>query len=292
MNWRTPTTVITALLLPLPLVLILGGALQPQTPESIRGRAISPVLSVEERSHLRTYRRNCSTSDSCEAPLGCLMDARAHAQYCADSQCLTDAQCSDGQHCQLLSTEGSGPLVRYCIPRGIRAEGERCIKVPATHDEACAPGLVCGGRGGFCARPCTLSSSKACAPGFFCADTRPEPLCLPSCEQRGCPEGQQCIRHDEGASTCARVLGPSCQQSPCPQGQTCEVIHSPQFPDRIWSECEQRCGQDRPPCPSDLVCDGWSCKQPCQPNGPNTCAEGFRCFQRRPSSPWVCHPHW
>jgi|SRR5215217_674130 len=292
MNWRTPMGVGVALLLPLPLVLILGGTLQPERPEHFRGRPVSPPLSKEERGPLRTYHRDCTRSTDCEAPLGCLMDARAHAQYCADSQCLTDAQCEDGQHCQLLATEGHGPMVRYCLLLGVRTEGERCIKVPASREEACAPGFICGSSGGFCARPCSLTEPESCAPDFFCADTQPEPLCLPTCEKSGCPEGQHCIRHEEGASACARVFGPQCQQTPCPSGQTCEFIHASHLPDRIWSECEQRCGKDFPPCPDGLVCDGWACEQPCDPKGPNTCDEGYRCFQRRPSSPWVCHPDW
>ncbi len=292
MNWRSSAGLIAALLLPLPLVLLFASALRTERTESIHGHQVSPILSEEVRGQLRTYHRNCRDSSGCEPPLGCLMDARAHAQYCADSQCLADSQCPDGQTCQLLATEGDGPFVRHCLPIGLREEGEPCIKVPATLEEACARGLTCGGRTGFCGRPCTLTSPGDCGPGFFCADTLPSPICLPSCERRTCPEGQHCIQHEGGASACARVLGPQCQATPCPDGQTCRVIHAPQQPDRIWSECERRCGDSFAPCPDSQVCDGWSCKQPCDPKGPNTCDEGYRCFQRRPSSPWVCHPDW
>ncbi|WP_342378789.1 hypothetical protein NVS55_05250 [Myxococcus stipitatus] len=292
MNLRAMLGAGLALLLPLPLVLTANGLLQSTAPEYVRGRRVSPVLSVEERAHLRTYHRDCGPEMKCEPPLGCLEDARARAHYCSDSQCRTDAQCPDGQVCQLLATQGQDPMVRTCAPMGLRTEGERCVKISESQEGACAPGLHCSTEGAFCGRPCVLNDPASCPPHFFCVDDWPAPLCLPTCEQSGCPEGQHCIRHEAGASACARVLGPRCQEIPCPEGQECKFVHASRFPDRIWSECEQRCGQDFPPCPTGLICDGWSCKQPCQPDGPSTCADGFRCFQRRPSSPWVCHPDW
>jgi len=292
MSWRAYLGAGVALLLPLPLVLVTLGVLRSTPPETIDGRAISPLLATHERALLRTYHRDCSKSSECEAGLGCLHDTRAHAKYCADSQCLTDAQCLDGQVCRLLATEGQGPLVRYCVPLGIRAEGERCVEIASSREGACREGLLCGGAAGFCGRPCQLNAPASCPLNFFCVPDIPSPLCLPSCEQTRCPEGMHCIRHEEGASACARVYGPTCQQTPCPNGQRCEVIHAAARPGIIWSECEERCGDGQPPCPHGRVCDGWSCKQPCDPNGPNTCDEGYRCFQRRPSGPWFCHPTW
>ncbi|NVJ23322.1 hypothetical protein HUW62_19035 [Myxococcus sp. AM011] len=292
MNVRTMLGAGIALLIPLPLVLTTSSLLQPDLPEYVRGRRVSPVFTPEERSRFQTYHRNCGAKVGCDPPLGCLFDERARAIYCTDSQCFTDAQCPDGQTCRLLATARQDPVVRYCVPVGIRKEGERCVDISESQEGACGPGLYCSREGSFCGRPCSLDDASTCPPHFFCVDDYPEPLCLPTCEKSGCPEGQHCIRHEGGASACARVFGPQCQQTPCPSGQTCEFMHASRLPDRIWSECELRCGKDFHPCPDGRVCDGWACEQPCDPKGPNTCDEGYRCFQRRPSSPWVCHPDW
>src|SRR3712207_8854396 len=47
---------------------------------------------------------------------------------------------------------------------------------------------------------------------LFRSSTAPEPLCLPTCEARGCPPGQHCIRYDEGSSVCAEVYGPRSEE--------------------------------------------------------------------------------
>lgn len=220
------------------------------------------------------------------------MDARRGESYCTDSQCRTDLECPEGHLCQNLPTSGDGPLVRLCVPVGVRAEGDSCIKLPDDKGAACGPGLLCGGNEGWCARPCQLDDAASCPDGFFCADVAPEPVCLPTCEARGCPEGQHCIRFGEGASTCAQVYGPQCQQSPCPEGRKCQWIAEPRRPGKVWMECVERCGEGHPPCSEGLVCDGWQCMPPCDPQGPSTCAEGYRCKQRQPDSPWVCEPDW
>ena len=282
------------LLLPLPMVLLLGSALRIGMPEQhqVNGRRVSPVLAAEERARLRTYHRDCTLSSECEPPLGCLLDTRAGAQYCADSQCMTDVQCRDEQVCRTLTTSENGPLVRICVPVGFRKEGEQCVEIGRELDDACGPGLVCGGEDGFCARTCNKDDAASCPEGFFCADTELEPLCLPTCEKTGCPEGQQCIRYSEGASACARVYGTNCRQTPCPGNQECLVDHETSHTATVWMHCRQSCREDPSSCPPGLICNGWSCHPPCDPNGPNTCAEGYRCQKDRPTRPWVCLPDW
>jgi hypothetical protein len=294
MSWRTALGAFVGLLLPLPLVLLLGSTLRLGTAgqQWVDGRRVSPILGHEERQRLRTYHRDCSPSTLCEPPLGCLEDIRYRATYCTDSQCLSDTQCPDGHSCRLLATINDGPLVRMCVPLGIRQEGEPCYELSDDKEGACAPGLTCGGEAGWCSRPCKKEDPASCPEGFFCADTDLEPLCQPTCENRGCPEGQHCMRHEGGTSACARVYGPQCQQTPCPEGSKCQVFRDTNIPDRVWTKCEGRCGKDFPPCPPGLVCDRVFCEQPCDPNGPNTCGEGFHCFQRRPTRPWVCNPDW
>src|SRR6185503_4599109 len=97
---------------------------------------------------------SCVSSSDCEPPQGCLYESRTGRTYCTTSQCATDAQCPEGQACQTLATEDSGPLVRFCVAIGVRQEGESCTKVPGDKEHACAPGLLCGGQDGWCSRPC------------------------------------------------------------------------------------------------------------------------------------------
>jgi hypothetical protein len=293
MKWRAFLGIVAGLLLPIPLLLLLGGFLQPTLRGTDSGRrAVSPVLDTEERTRRVTYRRYCSLSSECEPPLGCLSDTRLMTHYCTDSRCRTDEECPQGQLCQSLATTGDGPLVRLCIPIGVRQEGEHCLRVPHRKEAACGPGLLCSGEDGWCARPCSTGDAASCPEGFFCADVAPQPVCLPTCERRGCPEGQQCIHSREGSSTCAQVYGPHCQQTPCPDNRECDVGDVTQLPGKVWTECVEPCGEGRPPCSAGLVCDGWHCLPPCDPQGPDTCAEGYRCNQRKPNRPWVCQPDW
>jgi hypothetical protein len=291
LNWRSALGVLVGLLLPLPLVLSLRvERLPPPSIAAPEGKRLSPVLSSEERARLATYGRRCGLSSECEPPLGCLMEARKRRQYCTDSQCTTDAQCLEGQLCRSLATSGDGPLVRVCVPVGLRQEGERCVQLPEYRGSACGPGLLCGGRDGWCARPCLPGAAASCPTGFFCADTIPEPVCLPTCEARGCPEGQHCIRFDEGTSVCAHVSGPNCQQVPCPESRRCDVLVDPPQPEKVWMTCVERCGEGFPPCPSGRVCDGWQCEPACSPDDPDSCSEGYRCKERRPGRPFACYP--
>jgi hypothetical protein len=290
MSWRASLGLVAGLLLPVPLVLVLSSIMLPSPRPLQPGRVpISPVLDIEERARRMTYRRDCLHSSDCEPPLGCLTDARRRDQYCIDSQCRTDEECPEGQACQSLVTHG-GPLVRFCVPVGVRRAGERCVEVSENKEGACGPGLVCRGEDGWCTRPCRKDDAASCPEGFFCADATPEPVCLPTCVTRGCPEGQQCIQYQQGASACASVYGSNCQQSPCIEGRECDVDYSTELPDTVWMECVERCGEEFPPCSVGLICDGWQCKPPCDPQGPDVCAKGYRCKQRRPDRPWVCQP--
>jgi hypothetical protein len=293
LNWRKVLSACAGVLLALPLVLLLGGLLRPEVPaEAPTGVRISPMLDIEQRTRLMTYGRPCLSSTECEPSLGCLYEFRYKHAYCTDSQCTTDAQCPEGQVCGQLATEDHGPLVRICIPVGVRQEGESCFKVPADQKGACTAGLVCGGMDHWCARPCHLGAPEECPEGFFCADTTPQPVCLPTCEKRGCPAGEQCIRFGEGSSTCAHVYGTNCQQSPCPEGERCTVRNDPMQPGKAWLRCVTECGKDLPPCAAGMVCDDWQCVPGCDPRGPSVCGEGYRCRQPWPDSPFACRPDW
>jgi hypothetical protein len=293
MNWRVLLGICACVLVPLPLVLLLGGLLRSQVqweaPTEVR---ISPILDMEQRMQLMTYWRHCGPSAECEPPLGCLFEARTGYARCTDSQCTTDAQCPEDQVCRTLSTWGNGPRVRLCITKGVRQEGEGCVEVPGDKETACAAGLLCGGHPGWCSRPCRPDAAEGCGEGFFCADTLPQAMCLPTCETRGCSAGQQCIRFDGGASVCARVYGPSCQQSPCPEGRECRVSRESPHPGKVWMECIEQCGDGFPSCGAGKVCADWRCLPPCDPQGPEVCDEGYRCRQRALDRPYACHPDW
>jgi Cys-rich repeat protein len=293
MSWRTLLSVCAGLLLPLPLVVLLGMLLQPeQALEAETGARISPMLDGEQRMQLVTYRRDCETGAECEPPLGCLFSFRYGHAYCTDSECLTDAQCPEGQVCLKLATKESGPLVRQCIAVGMRQEGENCYRVPEDQKGACAGGLVCAGKDAWCARPCQLDVPEECPEGFFCADTTPKPACLPTCEKRSCPAGQQCIQFREGSSQCMQVYGTNCQQATCAEGEFCSQHITPTQPGKVWMRCLPRCAKDEPRCAPGLVCDAYACLPACNPQGPETCAEGYRCRQPRPEWPLACRPDW
>jgi hypothetical protein len=289
LNWRLAARVLGGLLLPLPLVLVVASIISsrhhPRTSEHAR---FSPVLSAEERLQLPTYHRKCLHSTDCEPPLGCLSDSLVQKHYCADSECETDAQCPDSFTCVPLPTLQGGPLVRYCIPSGVRMEGETCLPVPSHQGNACAQGLRCAE--GWCGRPCQLDNPTSCPEGFFCADLIPGPTCRPTCEGRTCPEGQQCMHDEAGASVCAVVYGSDCQRVPCPQGKRCLSVFSTSSQVAVWMECSPECDEGLPACPAGRICDRGSCLKPCEPDGPDVCDPGFRCQRYLESQPWACRP--
>ncbi len=296
-NWRTVVAVFAAVLLPLPVLLLLWGLLRPEMPaHAPPGVRISPMLTQEQRSQLATYGQRCGPEKvKCEPPLGCLFDVRFPRSTCVDSECLTDAQCQGGEVCRSLATWPEGPQVRRCIPIGPRQEGEACVELPRDKRNSCAPEWLCSGREhAWCARPCHPGDSQECPEGFFCADTVPQPACLPTCETRGCPSGQQCISFEEGASVCAQVYGPQCQQTPCPGGLKCDVAYEPPYPGKVWMECVEECGEGHPPCGAGKVCDGWHCLPACDPHGPpDACGEGYHCNRSLERGPFSCQPlYW
>jgi hypothetical protein len=292
-NWRAAVAGGVGVAIALPLAGLMWTLLTPKPPTLARADArVSPVLDPGQRMRLTTYRHECSSGADCESPLGCLFEARYKQSYCADSQCAADEQCPEDHVCRALATKDDGPLVRLCVPIGERSEGESCAPAPKDKEHACAAGWVCGGRNDtWCARPCRLGVPEAqCPEGFFCADTVPEPVCLPTCEAAGCPAGQHCVRFEGGVSSCAQVYGPQCQQSPCPEGRKCQVLTSPPHPGKAWMACIERCGKGLPPCGTGKVCDVWRCLPDCDPQGTEVCGEGYRCSQRWPDTPFACRP--
>jgi len=292
-NWRIPLGVSLGGLLVAPLAWLAWFILQPPSklarPDESK---LSPVLTAEERKSLRTYQRRCMTGADCEPPLGCFRDFRSLYNYCTDSACRTDEECSEGQACRILTTF-QGPWVKKCVLLGFREEGEGCYGFPAEQDAACRPALLCAGEG-WCSRPCLKDEPTSCPEGFFCAELEPAPACLPTCEARGCPQGQECVRSaKDGASVCAVVHGHNCQRTPCPSGASCEDSLVPSRPGEAWVSCVQQCGKpEAPPCPPGHVCYFDDCERTCSPERPGACGEGFHCVKMPREGPWLCQPEW
>ena len=284
-----------AVLLALPLILLLGLLLKPRLPLlPPSGVSISPMLDSEQRMRLTTYLHACQSKAECEPPLSCLFEYRSGRSYCTDSQCTTDAQCREGMVCRVLAARDPGSRVRICVALGVRQQGEGCESSPPDQDSACAAGLICGGHDhSWCAQPCSPGSPAQCSQGFFCADVEPEPVCLPTCEKRGCPEGQRCVRYDAGASVCARVHGRDCQASACPEGRECLTQESASHPGEAWMECLEPCGAGTSTsCGAGKTCDVFHCVTDCDPHLPGGCPEGYRCAQRGPETTFACRPDW
>jgi hypothetical protein len=280
------------LLLPLPLVLLLssafryqGAMLNPDAPP------VSPMLHKDQRLGRITYLSPCQDTSDCEPPLGCFADIREGGGfYCADSECTLDTQCGPNQVCRFVTSLGEGPLLRRCVPDGFRGEAERCWPVTWNHYGACGPGLQCSG-GGWCARPCMKGHDASCPDGFFCADVSPMPLCLPTCDEWSCPQGQQCVPFKQGASACAVVHGEDCRDDPaCPR---CEVRTAPNRPGEVWRECRRPCGTGLPACPEGSGCYEGRCVPACVPGEPGACASGWFCGRLKGEGhPWLCLQDW
>ena len=70
LNWRTFLNICAGLLLPLPVLLVLGPLLRPEIkPAEPTRKRVSPMLDIEQRARLMTYGRSCSSSAECEPPL-------------------------------------------------------------------------------------------------------------------------------------------------------------------------------------------------------------------------------
>ncbi|KFA93023.1 hypothetical protein [Archangium violaceum] len=240
MKWRAAAALVGTLLLPVPLVAVFASHWRASVPQPVPhlAKAVVPMLSLDQRRERPTWRKSCHRSTDCDPPLACLFDTNVAGLYCTDSECTTDSQCREGFVCRTVETLG-GELLKRCALEGNRREGEGCSPQSKKYASACAPGLLCNE---WCGRSCQPDEPESCPEGFFCPrEGGPEgPSCLPTCEARGCPPDQACIRFDQGVSVCSVVHGTNCQQSPCPETQRCEVIARPAKPGAVRMRCVAR----------------------------------------------------
>lgn len=285
-QWRTVMGGIAGIILLLPLLWVISLAYPGYFHlESGDGKIrLVPRLHVEESVRLKTYQQPCQSDADCELPLSCFGDGWERS--CRGSTCMTDADCSTDFTCKPWLSFSNTALFRTCIPVGIRRAGEECEPRPRHSQEACERGLRCEA---YCGSPCQPEQPGSCPEGFFCKDSLAGAICWPSCKERGCPEGQQCIDRGDSASLCARIEGPNCLQTPCPEDQTCAVMTKPSRPHVAWTYCHIRCGPGKPDCPEGMICYfGRSCEQPCEPQGPNVCLPGQSCRVLFPDTPRIC----
>ncbi|WAS86423.1 MULTISPECIES: hypothetical protein [unclassified Corallococcus] len=290
--WHVPLSLVACFVLLAPALFVLRQVREAGASSIPEPEGLVPMLTYDERMRRVTYHYTCSKQTDCEAPLVCYRDVRFR-RYCTDSACTTDSQCPEGQRCTSLPVlSAGGVLVRLCALVGIRQEGEPCLETAFDATSACRAESECVGRDGYCARACTPGQPGTCSEGFFCADVKPKPSCLPTCEERGCPQGERCVPFEEGTSICASIHGPNCLDTPCPDGRKCEWISHPEFPGKVWAECVHRCSETNPTCGEGQVCDRYHCLQACDPDEPNPCDEGFHCDRRGEKLPWSCQPDY
>jgi len=290
-RWLATLSILIGIALPVPLILLLGIPKQEELRDRLPGGAqVSPMLSYEEQLKLATFLRDCTKSEECDPPLACLQASRLFRQVCIDSECVTDLQCPAGESCQVIPSISNGPRLRMCIRQGERREGEQCDLYPIHAKDACMAGLFC--REGWCGRACQREVPASCPEGFFCSNSAEGPVCLPTCEERGCPEGQQCVRFNKASSdrvsACVKVRGENCQQTSCAQDQKCMVLRVPERPGEVEMSCATLCDRGRPPCPEGLICHRLFCRRPCDPKRTAACGPDRECQQIDGDGPWVC----
>lgn len=280
-------TAVLGILLPLPLVWLFYAVTQAPLKARIEEGPVVPMLTDEEFRAQLGYLKSCQTATDCTPPLACYFDPMRRTSICGDSTCQTDQQCEEGYTCRTLETAGREARLRLCVRRGVRKEGEQCAPFFDNPQYHCTPGLLCQD---WCGRPCRVNEPASCPEGFFCRDGPEGASCLPSCDERRCPEGQRCASRGEGISICATVHGEDCELESCPQGQKCRMEDLPEKPGELWGECVQSCGENRPPCPEDRVCIVSGCYRACSPEAPSTCGPHFVCDTSGSGSPWYCRP--
>lgn len=292
MKWRRVLPTLLVLLLPVPLVWLLSIAMSGLRPSARltppQGKTFFPMLSHEERLLLTTYTHDCRTDTDCDPQLRCAYDVPTSRYQCTDSVCTSDDHCPDGFTCIPSSTENGKDLIRVCVLRGVRQEGELCYRIPESPKQGCAKGLSCQG---FCGRPCQVDEPVSCPEGYYCRAGEEDTSCMPTCEGRPCPAGQRCIDLAGGqGSLCMTINGQDCEQTSCPQGLNCIRTAYPSTPDHLWMECLRSCFKNQPPCPEGTACFLFQCRKSCDPENSSACGPDFHCGRNHPDQPWVCLP--
>ncbi len=206
----------------------------------------------------------CSADTDCPPAQLCAADPEYGFRACLPPAmfCQEDSGCPEDQACLAVSPSASGVALRRCFPLGERKAGERCDGYLSGGSRFCEAGLTCIHR--MCGAPCDVRR-PSCPDGWACVpdDKRVLGACLPSCEDRACPEGKHCLRTTAGRPLCHKAVGYDCYNLPCPEGLGCLVGYADPAQETAAAECRATWEGKR--CPKGQVCDERSgfCYRPC-----------------------------
>lgn len=290
MRWHVVGVLLLGLLLPLPLLWVMGllPSVGSRPPAHLDSVTIVPRLSPEQLSGLPTWRRSCSVDEDCDAALVCLRGQPMIEPACVASVCSTDMDCNEGFACRPVQV--GTRVVHVCGAMGTATEGQWCLKLPRLQRSACLPGLICAAN--RCGRRCQVDGAQGCPLGFSCKNLDVDGgVCSPDCEKFPCSAGTQCVRLVKGHSVCARVQGRDCQNGEaCTAPQVCTVSlgGARETPDARM-QCLLPCEPQGPPCPQGEVCLVSRCRQRCTGSeDPSPCAPTEMCEVEPGASTGAC----
>jgi len=200
------------------------------------------------------------SSNPCNPPCGSNQECKAG--QCVDKKCTSNADCQQGQTCDVASGEckaGQAP--------GKQDVGDPC----GTQDKACKAGLTCIRTNqtparAFCFKNCTTDAD--------CASI-----------------GKKCLQLTQTSKFCAKEAkeGEACDiegktQTMCAQGLTCDPT-TKKCLKPVEKGLYEKCGGGTATCKSDMICllleqgakHGY-CLAKCDPKNPK-CAGGARCAE-------------
>jgi hypothetical protein len=234
----------------------------------------------------------CRSDSDCPAGEGCVANRQTRRFECLPSECEEDSHCFPGLACRAVTTGTTGPLIRRCVPEGVRREGETCDILFTSQSGACREGLLC--HRGTCSRPCVREDAASCPKGHVCEDGLNGPACFPDCRVSGCATGQQCKQLSDLDYQCLSAVKGDCPESACSAGERCNmrVLRGRGV---FW--CAALCSPlQADSCPEGQVCGRGSptistCFRRCEPGKPNACGEGWQCTTiNEEMSLWGCEP--
>src|SRR5262249_47827358 len=86
---------------------------------------------------------SCSTDSDCQPGQGCVPNRETRRFECMSTECEQDAHCFPGFTCRAVTSGTTGPIIRRCVPVGVRREGETCDSLYTSPTGACGEGLRC-----------------------------------------------------------------------------------------------------------------------------------------------------
>lgn len=224
---------------------------------------------------------SCRNDSECPPQHACLVNAATGNTECLPEECEDDSACPADAECRPANTGATGAQIWRCIPTGSQGINDPCSPFPHGPEESCQRGLICVF--GRCGADC--EDDGGCPQGSTCVDDVSGWGCLRSCEETGCPAGEDCVSLGEAVHACARKQGQDCTRTPCPEGQSCARSYELRTRVVVY-HCEQPCNPFKTSsCPKGYVCGaggmGSVCYRKCNPRAPDQrstgCPKGQAC---------------